>query len=179
MTIILGIDPAAARLDAVALYPDGTWVLHKRSMPKDIVERCVAAQRWVETLVKLYGRQDDVAVGIEEPVLGLRGRATANGTLPLAKVHGALLVGAQRAGASFVLPINNKRWKKRIVGNGNAGKPMVNTWVKRHWPALWTEAKGRQDSCDAACIALEVREVLKFRRKMDNLRQRVARRKAA
>lgn len=173
MTIIVGVDPAARRLDAVVLYADGSYRLHKRTMPTDIVERCVAAQRWLETIVKEELKNDVVVVGVEEPVLGLQGRATANGTLPLAKVHGALLAGAHRAGAT-VLPINNKRWKRRIVGNGNAKKPEINTWVRRHWRVLWRECKGRQDTCDAACIALEVREVLRLRRKMDATRKRAA-----
>lgn len=178
MTTIVGVDPAAARLDAVVLRADGTWTVHKRTMPKDIVERCVTAQRWLEAIVKQEMRYDDVAVGVEEPVMGLKGRATANGTLPISKVHGALLVGSARLGA-VTLPINNKRWKKKICGNGNFGKPEVNRWVKLHWPKLWREAKGRQDTCDAACIALEVQRVLEFRRKMAATRRRAELARAA
>jgi Holliday junction resolvasome RuvABC endonuclease subunit len=173
MTIVVGVDPAAARLDAVVLFPNGEWVLHTRAMPRDIVERCVTAQRWLENIIRTYQRYGPVAVGIEEPVVGRPGRAGANGTLPTAKVNGALLAASARAGAQ-TLPINNMTWKRKIVGKGNAKKPVINLWVKTHWPALWIEAKGRQDSCDAACIALEVERVLKFRKKVDALRQRVA-----
>lgn len=174
MTIIVGVDPAARRLDAVVLREDGGYTLHKRTMPTDIVERCVTAQRWLEDIVKDCLRQDpDVRVGVEEPVLGMSGRATGNGSLPVAKVHGALLAGGHRAGGK-VYPINNRRWKRRIVGNGNATKTQINRWVRRHWGKLWREAKGRQDTCDAACVALEVKEMIRLRRKMDNTRRRAA-----
>lgn len=173
MTVFIGVDPAARRLDAVVLYEDGSWVLYKRSMPTDIVKRCVEAQRWLEQIVKDNHQHGPVFCGVEEPVLGMKGRATANGALPLAKVHGALLAASERAGAT-TLPVNNKRWKRRIVGNGNASKPEINLWVRKHWRKLHSEAKGRQDTCDAACIALEVREVVRLRRKMAATRRRAA-----
>lgn len=169
--VIVGVDPAAARLDAVVLYPDDSYVLHKRGMPTDIVMRCVTAERWIEGIVKEALKHGRVAVGVEEPVLGLHGRAGANGTLPLAKVHGCLLAAAYRAGAT-VLPINNQAWKRHIVGMGNAKKPDITRWVRVHWRQLYMDAKGRQDSCDAACIALEVRRVLAFRAKVKATRKR-------
>jgi Holliday junction resolvasome RuvABC endonuclease subunit len=173
VTIFVGVDPASTRLDAVVMYPDGRYVLHKRTMPKDIVRRCIEAQRWIEDIVKTCLREDEVAVGVEEPLVASRfgGRAGANSALPTAKVHGALLAGAARSGAE-TLPINNKTWKRTIVGNGNSGKPAVNLWVKRHWPKLWIECKGRQDTCDAACIALEVKRVLRVRGKKKRLLRR-------
>jgi hypothetical protein len=173
MTIIVGVDPAARRLDAVVLYPDGSFKLHKRTMPTDTVERCLTAQRWIEEIVKGELLHGDVAVGVEEPGFGLPGRAHGNGMIPITKVCGALLAGARRSGA-VTMEVNNKRWKKRVVGNGNAKKPEVNAWVRRHWRALWRECKGRQDTCDAACVALEVREVLRLRRKMEATRRRAA-----
>lgn len=173
MTIFLGVDPAAQRLDAVVIMSDGSWVLHKRTMPKDIVERCVVAQRWIESIVKPLCAIDIVEAGVEEPVLSGFTRRSGNGSLPVAKVHGALLAGAARAGAR-VTPMNNKTWKRTIVGNGNAGKPQVNLWVRKHWPALWVEANGRQDTCDAACIALELREMDRRRKKTAGTRQRIA-----
>lgn len=174
MTVIIGVDPAARRLDAVVLYDDGSWELHKRTMPTGIVDRCVIAQRWLEAIVKDNLQYGPVVCGVEEPVVGQGGgRAGANGALPLAKVHGALLAASERAGAT-TLPINNKVWKRRIIGNGNVNKPGVNIWVKRHWPKLWREANGRQDTCDAACIALEVKRVLKQRAKFAATRRRAA-----
>jgi Holliday junction resolvasome RuvABC endonuclease subunit len=178
MTIVVGVDPAAARLDAVVLYPDGSFVLHTRkSMPSGIVERCVVAQRWLESIVKTYLREDDVVVGIEEPGFGLQGRAHGAGMIPVTKICGALVAGSVRAGASLTLEVNNKRWKKRIVGNGNAKKPEISAWVRRYWRSLYRAANGRQDACDAACIALEVQEVIRLRRKMEATRRRAALRK--
>lgn len=173
MTIAVGVDPAATRLDAVVLYPDGSFVLHTRTMPTDTVERCAAAQRWIEKIVRALLLEDDVMLGVEEPGFGLAGRAHGNGMIPITKVCGALLAAGSRAGAVTV-EVNNKRWKKRIVGNGNAKKPDINLWVRKHWPKLWRACKGRQDTCDAACIALEVRERARLRRKMEATRRRAA-----
>jgi Holliday junction resolvasome RuvABC endonuclease subunit len=179
--IFLGVDPAAARLDAVALFPDGKYQLYKLTMPKTIVDRCVEGQRWIEGIVKELLLIDVVVVGIEEPLVSTRFgvRAGANGGLPTAKVHGALLAGAKRAGAVEVLPVNNKTWKRTIVGNGNANKPKVNRWVKVHWPKLWAECKGRQDTCDAACIALELKRLHQHRRKIAGTRRRAMLRKGS
>lgn len=176
--IFVGVDPAAARLDAVAKYPDGSFKLYKRTMPKDIVSRCVEAQRWMEGIVKENLPYGPVTVGVEEPLVSTRfgARAGANGALPTAKVHGALLAGSARMGAETV-PVNNKTWKRTIVGSGNADKPRVNLWVKQHWAKLWVECKGRQDTCDAACIALELERMALRRRKIEATRRRALLRK--
>jgi Holliday junction resolvasome RuvABC endonuclease subunit len=170
----IGVDPAAARLDAVIVFSDGTWQIEQRTMPTDMVDRCDVAERWMRRVVKetaAWGGK--VVVGVEEPVLGRAGRAGAAGTLPNAMVHGALLVGARRAGA-IVLRINNMHWKKTIVGKGNAKKPEVNAFIRQTWPELWNLAKGRQDTCDAACIVQQTERSYKVRMKMARTRARAA-----
>lgn len=156
----IGVDPAARRLAATALFDDG-WRLHKRTMPTDPVLRLVKAEYWMYQLVRQYGGR--VVVGIELPVLGGRGgRAAANGTIPIAMIHAVMAVGAVRAGAQ-VLQVNNKRWKKTIVGNGNADKAAIMRFVKKTWPRLYREADGSQDLMDSACIVQHVKYVMSIR----------------
>lgn len=170
-TVYIGVDPAGTRLHAVVIRGDG-FSLATRQLPSEAVVRVVAADRWIYSLVKQYRRDGaSVVVAVEEPVLGLRGRAGANATLPNAKVHGALLASAMRAKA-VVIPVNNMRWKKVVVGKGNAGKPQIAAFVKRTWPKLYIEAKGVQDFMDASCIARYAQYVVKARARMDATRSR-------
>lgn len=46
--------------------------------------------------------------------------------------------------------IDNKAWKKDILGNGNATKDDI----KQFAMAKWAQKLDKQDFCDAACIAL-------------------------
>jgi hypothetical protein len=155
------------------MYPGGEWAMERRStMPKLMVDRLPTADQWMERVVRTARAYDrHVMVGIELPVLGLSGRASANATIPNAMVHGALVVGARRGGAE-VLQVNNQKWKKRIVGIPNAKKPEINLFVKKTWPALWKESKGRQDVCDAACIVQEVERIHRHRQKIAATRRR-------
>jgi Holliday junction resolvasome RuvABC endonuclease subunit len=170
MRIVIGIDPAATHLAAVILGGPKPYQLVTRTMPKDAVLRCAAAYRWTRRLIRLFPLADDIVVAVEEPVIGKPGRAGANGTLPQAKVHGAILAAGSMA-AVTVIPINNSQWKKRIVGKGNASKAEVNQFVKRTAPKLWAEAKGNQDLCDALCIAQHGLYVVKLREKIDRTRR--------
>lgn len=170
MTIVVAVDPAARRLDAVVLYPDGSFVIHTRkTMPPDIVHRCVVAQRWLELILRPLMAEDTVVCGVEEPFVG----KFPGGMLPVAKVHGALIAASGKLGVNTIC-LPNKRWKMTVVGKGNASKPEINVWVKKHWPKLWKECKGRQDVCDAACMALEVRRILKSRARVAATRRRYA-----
>ena len=47
-------------------------------------------------------------------------------------------------------PVDNRTWKNRIVGKGNAGKPDIKKFAVDKWGDVFPE----QDYADAACIAL-------------------------
>ena len=50
-------------------------------------------------------------------------------------------------------PIDNRQWKKQILGKGNLGKPQI----KEYTIATWGDIFAEQDWCDAGCIALWAR----------------------
>lgn len=150
MHVDIGVDLAATRLAAVVTIGQA-FHIERRTMPKDPVDRCVAAQKWIERIIMEHAALHPVYVYVENPVLG---RGGAAGTLPVAMIQGAVFAGAARAGATLVIGVNNTAWKKKIVGSGNASKPDIVTHVKKTWPRLYVEAKGNQDVCDAACIVL-------------------------
>ena len=47
-------------------------------------------------------------------------------------------------------PVDNRSWKKQILGKGNAGKPDIKKYAVDKWGDVFPE----QDYADAACIAL-------------------------
>lgn len=48
------------------------------------------------------------------------------------------------------IPVDNRSWKKQILGKGNAGKPDIKKYAVDKWGDIFPE----QDYADAACIAL-------------------------
>ena len=46
--------------------------------------------------------------------------------------------------------IDNRSWKKDVIGNGNASKEDIAKFANIKWPETFTT----QDECDAACLAL-------------------------
>lgn len=178
MYVVIGVDPAKTRLHAVIW--DGTrFKLESRTMPDDIVLCAVAAHTWLRRLVRetseRYLKPVTIVIAIEEPVLGSHNRRGANATIPNAKIHGALLAagGLLKTQGVVVIPANNSRWKKQIVGNGNASKDQITAFVKKTWPRLYREAKGVQDWMDASCIAQYGMYVIKLRGKMAATRRRL------
>jgi len=47
-------------------------------------------------------------------------------------------------------PVDNRSWKKQILGKGNASKPDIKKYAVDKWGDIFPE----QDYADAACIAL-------------------------
>lgn len=167
--VVIGVDPAAQRLAAVITAGDDFYV-ETRTMPKDDVLRCKAAFTWLTRLIREYGGLGQVAVFVEEPVLG---RGGAGGTLPIARIQGALITAAAVSGVDAIERVHPSKWKKQIVGHGGADKPMVAAHVQETWPAVYaisrTKGTSAQDVCDAACINRYGVKVLKLRAKMKRI----------
>lgn len=177
MPTIIGIDPSSQKLAAVVsvLGKENRAEVHTKGLPKDKPTACLLAFEWARTLVELAGGQ--VYVFIEMPVLG---RGGPGSTIPQAQINGALLAGAQMAGAE-VLPVNNARVKKDVIGRGNANKDDIRKWVSEAWPAMYARIGKDQDLCDSAMIYIYGKHVIERRDKMmakKHLGRRVIRRTA-
>tara|TARA_R110000824_G_scaffold59762_2_gene160206 strand:- start:21958 stop:22425 length:468 start_codon:yes stop_codon:yes gene_type:complete len=70
-------------------------------------------------------------------------------TLAIAYVVGGVRVTLQGKSIPYNL-VDNKSWKKVIVGSGNAKKPDIKSFAVNKWGDIFKE----QDFADAACIAL-------------------------
>tara|TARA_R110002020_G_scaffold392302_2_gene602567 strand:+ start:266 stop:589 length:324 start_codon:yes stop_codon:yes gene_type:complete len=70
-------------------------------------------------------------------------------TIAIANVVGAVWAFLLKEDISTII-IDNRQWKKNIVGKGNAKK----TDIKRFAEEKWGDKFPEQDYADAACIAL-------------------------
>jgi Holliday junction resolvasome RuvABC endonuclease subunit len=147
---VCGIDPSSKKLVAVittltSFRPE----VHVVALPEGPPNRqraCTLADKWLSAL--LYDYEDNLHIFLEEPVLG---RGGAKATIPQSQVNGALLASAGRLDV-VVHPVNNARWKKEVIGNGNASKERIAKVMGERWSELRAIAKGDQDVFDAGAI---------------------------
>jgi len=99
---------------------------------------------------------EDVYLYIEDPVVG---RGGARPTILQSQVDGIVRVCAYPH-TTKVYSVNNKTWKKAIVGNGNASKDDVAAWLATHHSFLAELCGDDQDLLDAACVCLYGRYVI-------------------
>lgn len=96
------------------------------------------------------------AVAIESPIQGISRNVRVG--IQLAMVAGAVAVAARQAGADVVF-VEPAKWKKAVVGVGNASKADVATFLERDHVGLYSKCES-QDMVDAICIALYAEKVL-------------------
>jgi Holliday junction resolvasome RuvABC endonuclease subunit len=84
-------------------------------------------------------------------------------SIRLAQTMGAVLADLAlleyRQGLS-IRTVDNKAWKKEIVGNGNADKEAVRNYILESHPAYAPLCGDDQDRFDAVCIGLYGRRIL-------------------
>lgn len=83
---------------------------------------------------------------VESPLIG----RNVQHSLRVAECFGAVL--SQLSGE--VHPVDNKKWKKEVIGNGNASKEMIREWLKTAHPAYAERCGANQDRIDATAIGL-------------------------
>jgi len=74
-------------------------------------------------------------------------------TLAIASVVGCVDFICHLSGLQPVL-VDNRKWKKEILGKGNVKKPDIMKFAQEKWGDVFVE----QDFADAACIALWCKE---------------------
>lgn len=151
--MFIGVDPQSTRLAAVAFDGVDTFdVIYKHKMPAGEVERCAEAYRWGYELVQKY---ENPRVFIETPFIGSFRSAT---TIGLGRINGALAAAFVNGGADVTL-VNNRAWKREVIGSGNAKKSDIMQFVVDNYEQVVVQirrapATVRQDIADSACIAV-------------------------
>ena len=102
-------------------------------------------QKFTEDLSKIKVRLEaavEAAIFIQNP----------KSTMEIAGVvHGVRILCDQQN--VECIPVDNRHWKKYILGKGNANKQAI----KEVTVDLWGDVFSEQDWCDAACIALWIK----------------------
>lgn len=155
---VIGIDPSSKKVAATITYDEQRLEMRTLEFSHDIVLACTEAYNWAFDLGMELG--DECFAAIEEPVVG---RGGVYSTLRQTKVHGALVAGLVNSGVETIA-INNKAWKKEIIGNGNVGKPLIKIWVKDYWPNAYVMAEDDQDLLDSAVINRYASEIVERRK---------------
>lgn len=107
-------------------------------------------------LSKIAVNADETYVYIEAPVVG---RGGARPTILQSQVDGVVQAVAYPF-ATGTYSVNNKTWKKAVVGNGNSKKEDVAAWLAADHPVLDRLCDADQDLVDAACVCLYGRDVI-------------------
>lgn len=102
---------------------------------------------------------DADSVWIEDVIIGNNRKYS----IGLAQVLGAVLaeLGQVRLhNGCDIRTVDNKTWKKTLIGNGNASKDDVRNYITEVHPVYAALCGQDQDLCDAACVALYGRTIL-------------------
>jgi Holliday junction resolvasome RuvABC endonuclease subunit len=71
--------------------------------------------------------------------------------MQIAQTAGALMSHFGRVRTTLV---PNKTWKKELLGNGNASKEDIRTWLIRNHESYAARCEANQDRVDAVCIGI-------------------------
>lgn len=149
--IFLGLDCSSKAIHGVILKEDETILTsHKwSSKEKTFEERFPLFLKdfWDDAskIKVILTSQRRVFAAVEESLYIQNPRTTVQ----LASVVGCVKFGCHYNGLPL-LSVNNRHWKKIILGNGNASKTDIMTFATDKWGNVFEE----QDFADAACIAL-------------------------
>ena len=126
----------------------------------DTSENLVSLHKWGSKQKNFEGRFPEILLGFSEDLSKIKVIEFSaveaaifiqnpKTTIAIAHVVGAVWLALLNVGIPSIL-IDNRRWKKFILGKGNASK----IDIKNYAIAKWGDRFPEQDYADAACIAL-------------------------
>ena len=140
----LGLDCSSKAIHVVVLDGDGK-VLDQQKFGSKLKtfearfpEIVTTFQAWISKIEVQH------KVGVEAAIYIQNARAT----IAISSVIGAAKASLLAAGYAPI-EVDNRRWKKLVLGKGNASKEDIMTYAKNRWGDIFEE----QDFADAACIA--------------------------
>jgi len=145
LPLALGLDCSSKAVHGIAIDAEEKIVLGCKSEGKgsDFDTRFSEIfANFSEDLSKIgivSGAAVEAAIYIQNPLT----------TLAIAYVVGGVRVVLQQRSIPHIL-VNNRAWKKEILGKGNVTKPDIKAFATEKWGDIFKE----QDFADAACIAL-------------------------
>ena len=147
-TVYMGIDCSSKAVHAVLVDSTETVIAQGKwdSKIKDFSLRILEiARKFEQDLSKIEVETEaavEAAIFIQNP----RSTMEISGV-----VQGVRILCSQRD--IYCHPVDNRHWKKYILGKGNANKQGIKAYTTDKWGDIFTE----QDWCDAACVALWIK----------------------
>ena len=149
-TVYLGFDCSSKAIHCVALDDEYNIITQKKwgSNHKTFEERFneITLSFWAD-LSKIYiskSENEKVYVAIEQAIFIQNPKTTVE----IANVIGCVRTISNIRGYDVVM-VDNRRWKKDVLGKGNAKKSDIMEYAIEKWGDVFPE----QDFADAACIA--------------------------
>jgi len=149
--VYVGFDCSSKAIHGVLLDTDGKllhqqkWASSKDTYHERFLE--ITANFWADnSRIKTILTESKRILAAVEAAIYIQNPHT---TLAIASVVGCVDFICNQSGFEVVL-IDNRKWKKELLGKGNATKPDILKFAKDKWGDVFEE----QDFADAACIAL-------------------------
>lgn len=148
---IAGIDLGVHKIALFMMLEENPHpaVLDVDDMPRPLTLRMIAG--WTQEMVTLH---DIDQVWIEDVIVGNNRKYS----LGLAEVKGAVM--SQLPVGLDVRLVDNKTWKKELIGNGNASKDQIRNYIDVTHGAYAPLCGDDQDLYDSACIAIYGRQII-------------------
>jgi len=144
----VGFDCSSKAIHCVVLDGDSNIVVQKKwgSTEKTFDDRFPEfARNFYRDFSKIIlTPTENMFVAIEQSIFIQNPKTT----MEIANVIGCVRTACYLRGFDVVV-VDNRRWKKVVLGNGNAKKPDIMKYAIDKWGEVFTE----QDFADAACIA--------------------------
>jgi Holliday junction resolvasome RuvABC endonuclease subunit len=155
---VVGVD-LGTRKAAVAILVDGALDTVDAFVAREGLPRHEQLRLVSDYVFDVCEAVEPDYVFIEEALVG----NNRNYSLMIAQCLGAVAAELSVLNADFGTEIifsNNKKWKRRVIGNGNASKEMIKIWVEGQHPAYAMQCANDQDRLDALCIAIDGHRVV-------------------
>lgn len=137
----------AEGMDGLRLYDARTYDAGQGAPRDQILDEL---SRFVSDLAHTYHPDQ---VWLEDVIVGNNRKYS----IQLAQVLGAVMVGLaphRRIDGLDIRTVDNKAWKREMVGNGNADKDAVRSFIVADHPDYALVCGEDQDCYDACCIGL-------------------------
>ena len=150
-TVYVGFDCSSKAIHGVLLDADENlmhqqkWASTKDTYHERFLE--ITANFWADnSRIKTLLNESRQVLAAVEAAIYIQNPHT---TLAIASVVGCVDFICNQNGFNVVL-VDNRKWKKQVLGKGNVKKPDILKFAQDKWGDVFEE----QDFADAACIAL-------------------------
>lgn len=147
---IMGVDLSSR---SVAMVVDGDEPSgHKLAVSTKVMDRYAIGRVLYPQIVRHLSLVSPFAIYVEAPIVA--GRRNLQSSLKIAQVCGVFIGAAASAGMERVYLVPPSSWKAEVIGNGNADKERIRSWLAANKPEISSLCGADQDLRDAACIAI-------------------------